>query len=125
MNRTAYRSAISVALMATLLLIWMSLGVGIIGEDGDPANRMYAAVPAVGVLGATLARLRPLGMARTLIAMALAQAVVAAVALIGRLGRPWSGPAELVALNGFFIAVFTWAAWLFRRAATWRPAVDG
>jgi len=32
-------------------------------------------------------------------------------------GLPWSPPAEILALNGFFIAIFAMSAWLFRRAA--------
>ncbi|UXY17206.1 hypothetical protein N8I74_09420 [Chitiniphilus purpureus] len=116
-NRTAYRSAIAVAVVATLLLIWLSLGVGLIGRDGDPANRMYFGVIAVGAIGALSARLRPDGMVRALLGMALAQAVVAAIALARGLGLPWSGPAEILLLNGIFIALFCCSAWLFRRAA--------
>ncbi|NJC98928.1 MAG: hypothetical protein C3F07_09555 [Anaerolineales bacterium] len=116
-GKTAYRSAIGIALAASLMLVWLSLGVGIIGRDGDPANIMYFGVIAVGLIGAVLARLRPVGMSRTLVAMALIQALVAAVALIGKLGLPWSGPLELIALNGFFIVMFAGSAWLFQRAA--------
>ena len=116
-GRSAYRTATGVALAAALLLVWLSLGVGIIGADGDPANLMYFGVLAVGIAGAALARLRPRGMARALLAMALAQALVAGIALIGRLGLPYSGPAELLLLNGFFIAMFGGSAWLFGRAA--------
>lgn len=113
----AYRSAIAVALGAVFVLAWLSLGVGIIGADGDPANAMYFGVIAVGLIGSIVARLRPIGMSRTLVAMAGAQGLVTAIALIARLGLPWSGPAEILLLNGFFIALFAAAAWLFRRAA--------
>jgi hypothetical protein len=114
----AYRLALVGAIVSTLLLIWLSLGVGIIGRDGDPANRMYFAVVAIGVLGALIARFRARGMSRTLFAMALVQAVITAVALIAGLGLPWSGPAEVLILNGFFIVAFSIAAFLFRRAAS-------
>ena len=113
----AYRSAVGVALAAALLLIWLSLGVGIIGKDGDRANLMYFGVLAVGVIGAILARLESRGMARALLATALAQALVAAIALIAELGLPYSPPAEIVFLNAFFIGMFAGSAWLFRRAA--------
>lgn len=116
-NRTLYRLGIGLAITAALMLVWLSLGVGIIGRDGDPANILYFGVIAVGIAGALLARFRPLGMSRALIAAALAQATVAAIAVIGGLGRPWSGPLELTILNGFFVAMFVGAAWLFRRAA--------
>jgi len=117
MSSTAYRSAIGLAVAAAFMLVWLSLGVGIIGKDGDPANLMYFAVLAVGIIGAIVARLQPHGMARALSATALAQALVAAIALIAGLGLPWSGPAEILLLNGFFIALFAGSAWLFRRAA--------
>lgn len=105
------------ALAAACILVWLSLGVGIIGKDGDPANLMYFGVLAVGIVGALISRFRPLGMARALFAMALAQALVATIALIARLGLPYSGPAEIVLLNGCFVTMFAGSAWLFRRAA--------
>lgn len=116
-HHTSYRSALGIALLTALILIWLSLGVGIIGRDGDPANLMYFGVIAVGVIGAVIARFKPIGMARALLAMACTQAVVMAIALMAGMGRPWSGPAELLLLNGFFIALFCGSAWLFRRAA--------
>lgn len=117
MGNLSYKLAAGVALMGAFLLVWLSLGVGIIGADGDPANVMYFGVIAVGVIGAVIARLRPRGMALALLAMALAQTVVAAIAVLGGLGRPYSGPLELSVLNGFFVALFVASAWLFRRAA--------
>ena len=116
-NITMYRFAIGVALAAAFILIWLSLGVGIIGKDGDPANLMYFGVLAVEIIGAIIARLQPHGMARALFATAFAQALVAVIALIAGLGLPWSGPAEILGLNGLFIALFAGSAWLFRRAA--------
>ena len=99
-GNTTYRFAVGVALAAALLLVWLSLGVGIIGRDGDPANIMYFGVLAVGIVGALIARFRPEGMARALFATALAQMSVAAIALIAGLGYPWSGPLELSLLKG-------------------------
>lgn len=113
----AYRFAVGIALAAVALLVWLSLGVGIIGADGDPANVMYFGVVATGIAGALLARLEPRGMARALFAMALAQACVAAIALIAGLGLPYSGPAEILLLNAFFVGLFVASAWLFRRCA--------
>ena len=115
-DSTAYRSAVGVALAAALMLVWLSLGVGIIGADGDPANLMYFGVLAVGIFGALVARFRPRGMARALVAVAFAQALVAGIAIVAGLGRPWSGPLELLLLNGFFVSLFAGSAWLFRRA---------
>ena len=115
-ERTAYRIALGATLVASLLLVWLSLGVGIIGRDGDPVNRIYLGVVAAGLLGSILVRFRARGMAAVLLAMALAQVVIATIALLAGWGRPWSGTAEIVLLNGFFAAAFACAAWLFRAA---------
>jgi hypothetical protein len=63
---SAYRLALALAMLGVCVLVWLSLGVGIIGRDGDPANLMYFAVVAAGVVGAIASRLHPLGMARAL-----------------------------------------------------------
>ena len=116
-----YRLAVGVALAAAFILAWLSLGVGVIGKDGDPANLMYFGVLAVGLIGAVIARFRPHGMARALFATALAQALVAVIALALGLGLPWSPPVEILGLNGFFVALFLGSAWLFRNAAWEQP----
>lgn len=118
---TAYRVAAAVALASAFLLVWVSLGVGVIGSDGDPANAMFAGVIGVGIVGAILARFRPRGMARALFAMALAQLLVAAVALILGLGQPASPPLEILGLTAMFVALFVTSALLFRRAALELP----
>jgi len=116
-NKTAYRHAIAGSLLAVIFLVWLSLGVGIIGADGDPANLMYFGVVAIGVIGAIITRLKSSGMARVLLVMAYVQALIAAIAMIAKLGLPYSGPLEILLLNGFFMAAFLVAAWLFRRVA--------
>jgi hypothetical protein len=109
----AYRAAVAIAIVAALILVWINLAVGVIGTEDNPANLMYGGVLAVGVVGACIARLRPQGMMRVLVAMALAQAAVAVIALIGGLGS--TGPN--LGLTGFFAALWLASAWLFRKAA--------
>ncbi len=113
----AYRTAVGVAVVAGLLLIWLNLAVGIIGSEDNPANLMYIGVLAVGIIGAIIARFQPNGMSRALFATALAQALVTVIALIAELGSPWSGPGEILILNGFFIALWVGSALLFRRTS--------
>ena len=100
-----------------------TLAVGIIGETGDPADLMYGGVLAVGIFGVVIARFRPHGMARALLAMAVAQALVAVIALIaGKHQAPISSVFEIVGLNGLFVALFIGSAWLFRHAARKQPS---
>jgi hypothetical protein len=117
-----YRAAVGVAVGAAFLLTWVNLAAGIIGEPDERANGLYLGVPAVGIIGAVIARLEPRGMARALVATALAQALIAGIALILAWGAPGTGPLEVVALNGFFIALFVGSAWLFRLAARAHPS---
>jgi len=116
-GNTAYRAAVTVALAAAFILSWMNLAVGIIGTEDNPANLMYGGVLAVGIIGAVIARFQPDGMARALFATALAQALVAAIALIAGMQSPVSPAAEILGLNGVFAALWFISAWLFRKAA--------
>jgi hypothetical protein len=118
----AYRAAVGVALAAAFLLVWINLAVGIIGNSGDPANTMYLGVLAVGIVGAIFARLRPHEMARALFATALAQGLVAVIALVFGLGSGSPpGVLGILILNGFFVGLFVGSAWLFREAARRGP----
>ncbi len=102
----AYRTAVGVAVAAALLLVWVNLAVGIIGNEEDPANLMYFGVLAVGTVGAIIARFQPHGMARALLAMAMAQVLVAAIAGLG----------HTFVVTGFFVVLWLTSAWLFRRS---------
>jgi hypothetical protein len=113
----AYRFAVGVALAAVFLLVWINLAVGIIGEPDEVANLMYVGVLAVGIAGVFVARFRPQEMARGLIATALAQALVAVIALVLGLGSGSPpGVMGILILNGFFVSLFVGSALLFRRA---------
>ncbi len=118
----AHRAAVGVAVAAALLLVWINLAVGIIGNEGNPANLMYIGVLAVGIIGALIARFQPHGMARALFATALAQMLVAVIALAARLGT--SGPVwprDVLIATGFFATLWLGSALLFRRASASDP----
>jgi hypothetical protein len=105
----AYRAAVALAVVAGFLMTWMNLAVGIIGNEDNPLNLLFFAVLAIGMLGAPLARFRPLGMAGAMLAMAGAQAMVAVATLI-------VGEMTFV-ISGFFTAVWLASAALFAKAA--------
>lgn len=115
---TAYRAAAGVALAAGFILVWINGAVGIIGNENNDANMMFLGILAVAIVGALLARFQPKGMSRALLATALAQVLVAVVALVlelGATGAIW--PRDLLVLTAFFTAMWFTAAVLFRKAA--------
>lgn len=112
-----YRVAVGFALFIGLFLIWSNLAVGIIGSENNAINLLYFGVIFVGIIGGFMARFRPLGMARTMFAMAIAQALIAVTALVTGMAQvPGSSVVEIVAINSFFIMLFVVAALLFRYA---------
>lgn len=116
----AYRIAVGAALGTALLLGWVNGAVGIIGNEAQPANLLYSGVIAIGVIGAALARFRPRGVSRALLAVALAQALVPVIAPVIWPQVSWgaAGTSGVFALNAFFVVLFVGSSFLFRRAAT-------
>lgn len=116
----AYRAASGVALATTFLLVWANAAVGIIGDgEENLASALYVwGVLVVGFIGAFVARLRSLGMARALIVTALTQAMIAGIMLIAGWGSIGSNsPRDIVLATGFFITLWLVSAWLFWQAA--------
>ena len=118
-EKTVYRVAFGVGLAGAFLLFWVNGAVGIIGNEGQPANLVYGGVFIVGFVGSLLARFKPLGMARTLFASAFAQMLIPVIALL-----IWPPPNTswapsvfgVFVLSAFFAMLFVISALLFRRA---------
>lgn len=112
-----YRVAVGFALFTGLFLIWVNGAVGIIGSEDNPINVLYFGVIATGIIGALLARFRSQGMMFTMSAMAITQALVTTIALVGGYYQsPPSSVIEIISVNGFFITLFVVSALLFRYA---------
>ncbi len=107
----AYRAAFGIALAAAFILVCLTLTIGIIGDENNPPNLMFAGVLAVGFVGAIRARFRPRGMSRALVATAITQALVGVVAAAANWGY------EAAALGVFFCAMWMISASLFRNAS--------
>ncbi len=104
--------------MATLVLLLVSnAAVGIIGAEDHPANRLYLAIPVVALAGALLSRGRLPGLANTLLAMALLQAVIAPVAFLAQVGTPWPKVPQVALINLFFVLLFLSSGQLLRKRA--------
>ena len=122
---TVYRLALALALGTALFL---ALGIGALGVigAGGRADRWYLAVFAVIVLGSIASRLRPAGMARTMVAAAVTQVLVPVVVLVS--GRPEAQAVSLVdvvGLTGMYAGLFLLSAWLFRRSVDLRARAVG
>ena len=120
-ENAAYRVAFGIGLVTAFLLVWVNGAVGIIGSENNPANLMYGGVLAVGLIGSLMARFKPRGMSRALIATALAQVVVPVVALIVWPPQTTSwgaaGVSGVFVFNAFFAVLFAGSALLFRRVS--------
>ena len=119
---TAYRLGLAVAVGTALFLL---LGAGALGIIGDgQADRAYAAVLAVLVVGSIVVRLRAAGMAVVLLLTALTQVVVPVVLLVGGFeGTQGASVLDVVGLTVMYAGLFGLSAWLFRRAAEARQGV--
>lgn len=110
----AYRLGVGVAVIATFLLIWFNLAVGIIGSEDNPANLMFSAVLAVAVLGAVVVWFDPAGLVRVMIVAALTQIGVGVIAIA--LGTATTAD-PIVPLTIFFTVLWLLSAGLFHKAS--------
>lgn len=117
-NDVAYRLGAAVAVLGVFFLVWVNLAVGIIGSEHNHANRMFAAVIATVVGGACVSRLQAAGLARTMLAASGWQVLIAAIAVIGRLGSTESGmwPKDILGCTVILCTLWLVAAALFHRA---------
>lgn len=119
-SNSAYKAAVGIAVIAGLLLVWISLAVGIIGSEGNPANLLYVGVLLIGIIGSLATSVRPKGMTYTLFLMAFAQLIIPVIALIfwrPALDEP-PGIVGVFGLNAFFALLFSVSALLFKKASS-------
>lgn len=110
----AFRAAMGLAVVASFLLVWINLAVGIIGSEDNPANQMFVAVLAVLFVGSLVAGFKALRMAYVLAAVAATQVAVAVIALVAGFGM-------IFPITAMFCAFWLLSAWLFRKAGAVRP----
>lgn len=113
-----YRGGVAAAVAASFLLIWSNLAVGFIGNEDNPANQLFFAIPLLALLGSALAGFRAKGMAWTMTAAAAAQMAVPLAIMLFRLGDPVTiRPIEFPIAPGIFAAIWLTSSALFQRAA--------
>ena len=113
----AHRAAVGIAVAAGLGLVWANIAVGMIGDEGNPANLMYLLVLAVALIGASVARFEPREASIVMFATAATHVGVVIVALVAALGPQ-------VLADAFFILAWVASALLFRQASV-TPSAEG
>ena len=106
-----YRAAAGIAVATGFLTVWANLAVGMIGDEGNRFNLLFAGVLAVAIVGAALAKLQAPGLAKAMLATSISQALVVAAAFaIG-------GDPRGAACSALFVAPWLLSSALFRRAS--------
>lgn len=120
-QNNAYKIAVAIAAFTGLLLMWVNLAVGIIGNENNPVNLMYFGVIALGIIGVIFARFEPSKMSLVLFAIALTQLLVPIIALVAfsevALAQEYLAIAGVLGINAFFAALWSGSALMFRKAA--------
>lgn len=108
----AYRAGVAVALVASFLTVWTTL----VRDDGTGIG-FFLLIMAAGV-GGFSAWFRPAGMARTMLGVAIMQALfgVAVATAPSTVSMP-DGSFKALVFSGFFTALWLLSATLFRAAA--------
>ncbi|MBW8748286.1 MAG: hypothetical protein JF584_12120 [Acidobacteria bacterium] len=112
MGSWAYKAGVGLALAAGFVLGWSNMVH--VADSENPANLAYFSVLVVGIVGASLARLQPRGLARTLFVMAVTLALIAALLPSG---APPYMARNMVIGHVILVVLFTASGLLFRRAS--------
>lgn len=112
MGAWTYKAGVGVALVTAFVLGWSTMVQ--VADSGHPERFWYLSALVVGVIGASLARLKAPGLSWTLFAMA---AVLALISLILPSGAPPDMARRMAIGHGVQVVLFTAAGVLFRRAS--------
>lgn len=108
----AYRAGVAVALVASFLIVWVT----IVHDDG--AGIGFFLVIMAAVVGAFSAWFRAAGMARTMLGVAIMQALLGlAIATAPLTASTPDGVFKALLFSGFFTALWLISATFFRVAA--------
>lgn len=110
--------ACALAVGSALVLAWVMLAVGVIGDGRHPANALYAVVLAIGAIGGVLTRFKPQALRRVFWCMAAAQLL--AVTVTFALGEIRAAVAASV-----FALAWAVAAWLLHPRRAHHPSGPG
>lgn len=114
----AYRAAVAIAAIASFLLVWVNMAVGIISDEDHPINLLFFIVPLVGLAGAFIAGFRAQGMVRAALAMAIAVLLAPVIAIVATDIAFDPGILRTFGLTSFFAMLYIVSGLLFKHSAT-------
>jgi hypothetical protein len=104
-----YRVGVALAAIGGFLLVFVNLAIGIIGDEQNPKNLIFFAIPALGFLGALVGRFKAALLVKLLVIMAALQ-----------LSTIFMAPAELlrvmIPFTGLFVGLWLLSALLIQRS---------
>ena len=111
-SESAYRAGVAVALVASFLTVWTTL----VRDDGTGIG--YFMLILAAVVGGFSAWFRPAGLARTMLGVAIMQALLGiAIATAPSTASMPDGSFKTLMFNGFFTALWLTSAIFFRVAS--------
>jgi hypothetical protein len=114
----SYRIGAGLAVLASVLLVWINGAVGIIGSEDNPANLLYIGVILAAFVGGVASRFHAGGLSLAMVSAAGLQMVIGILAVLRNWGagsENW--PRPVIVLSGIFCLIWLASAALFRRAA--------
>ena len=114
----AYRAGVAVAAVASFLTVWTT----IVRDDGNGMG-FFMVIMAVGV-GWFAAGFRPMGMARTMIGIAIMQTTVGMLIATAPVTANVSGQSLALLFSGFFAVLWLVSGAFFRTAAKTERRAD-
>jgi|SRR3954453_8612250 hypothetical protein len=108
----AYRSGVGIAVVTSLLAVWTT----VVRDDGNGIG--FFMVIMAAVVGGFAAWFRPAGLARTMLGVAIMQAMVGAlIATAPVTANTPNGPFRALLFSGVFVVLWLTSAAFFRAAA--------
>ena len=111
--RAYYLAGLAVMLAASVLQVWITIVGGVMGED-NPQNQGFIGVVVTAAACAFVAKGEANRMARAMLAVAATQALLGAMLATAPITER---PGQVLAVCGFFSALWLAAAALFWRSA--------
>lgn len=112
-----YKIAVGLAALSSLLLIWVNLAVGLIGNESDPINLWYFGILALGFVLALFYRFEIRGLRNSMFMISFSLMGLLTYLLILKSNTEiHSSPPEVILIHGFFMTLFFIAGILFSRS---------